>query len=63
MVTTGRGTIEGVSGCTVMTAPPLIITEQQIDEALGIIDEATEEIEKELTKGMDPSAEFKHPAI
>ena len=63
MVTTGRGTIEGVSGCTVMTAPPLIITEQQIDDALGMIDEAVAEIEKELAEAKVPSAEYKRPAI
>jgi adenosylmethionine-8-amino-7-oxononanoate aminotransferase len=42
------GTIDGVLGDMTLMAPPLIITEEQMDDLLLIIDESLGEIEEEL---------------
>lgn len=43
------GTIDGVRGAHFLVAPPYIITKEEIDTAMAILDDAMSEVEKELT--------------
>lgn len=42
------GTVNGVAGDMMLLAPPLIITAEQMDEVLNILDDSLKELEKEL---------------
>lgn len=42
------GGIEGVAGDSVIISPPLTITKEQIDELIGLLKEAIEEVQQEL---------------
>jgi adenosylmethionine-8-amino-7-oxononanoate aminotransferase len=42
------GSIEGVLGDMVLLAPPLVISESQVNDVLNIIDDSLSEIEKQL---------------
>ena len=44
----GTGTVDGVRGAHFLVAPPFIITKEEIDTALGIVDEAISEVENGL---------------
>jgi len=47
MVVPRTGVVQGVMGDQIMIAPPLIISESEIDTALGIVDEALTDFEEE----------------
>lgn len=49
LIYTGNGTVDGVSGAHLLVAPPFIITEEEIDKALKMLDEAISEVEAELS--------------
>ena len=44
----GTGTVDGVRGAHFLVAPPFIITKEEIDTALEIVDEAISEVENGL---------------
>ena len=44
----GTGTVDGVRGAHFLAAPPFIITKEEIDTALKMLDEAITEVESEL---------------
>ena len=44
----GAGTVDGVAGDHVLYAPPLIITREQVDELIGILDASLGAVEEEL---------------
>jgi adenosylmethionine-8-amino-7-oxononanoate aminotransferase len=46
----GGGGADGIRGDHILLAPPFIITEEQIDELVGILDRTFTEVEKEITK-------------
>lgn len=48
MVFPRTGIIQGVKGDQIMIAPPLIITESEIDKALDILDSSLSEFEKQI---------------
>ena len=44
----GTGTVDGVRGAHFLVAPPFIITKEEINTALKILDEAISEVEEKL---------------
>jgi adenosylmethionine-8-amino-7-oxononanoate aminotransferase len=50
MVFPTTGTVEGVKGDVIMMAPPYIITKEEIDLGLDMVDEAITEFEKQALK-------------
>ena len=48
MIYPTTGVIQGVKGDQFLAAPPFIITEDQIDTALDIVDESLTEFEKDV---------------
>ncbi|MEZ4507160.1 MAG: aminotransferase class III-fold pyridoxal phosphate-dependent enzyme [Thermomicrobiales bacterium] len=44
----GQGTVDGVVGDHLLYTPPLIITTEQIDEMIAILDESIGAVEREL---------------
>ena len=42
------GVVEGVKGDHLLASPAFVITEDEIDFALGVIDEALTEVEKDV---------------
>ena len=49
LIYTGNGTVDGINGAHLLVAPPFIITEEEIDTALQILDEAISKVEEELS--------------
>ena len=45
------GTIDGTLGDTILMAPPLVITETQVNDVLNILDESLSEVEVKLCGG------------
>ena len=45
----GTGTADGVAGDHLLFAPPLVISEAQVDEVVGILDESFTAVENELS--------------
>ncbi len=52
VVFAGSGTVDGVAGDHLLLAPPFIITEGQVDDLLGILNEAIGAVEKALPPGL-----------
>ncbi len=44
----GRGSVEGVAGDHLLLAPPFIINASQVDDFIGILDQAITVVEKAL---------------
>ena len=49
----GTGTADGVAGDHLLYAPPLVMTREQVDEVVGILDESLGAVEMELAKATD----------
>lgn len=52
----GTGTVDGVAGDHVLFAPPLIISEEQVDELIGILDASLAAVREELAAARELSS-------
>jgi len=46
----GTGTADGVAGEHLLYAPPLVMTREQVDEVVKILDESMSAVESDLAK-------------
>jgi adenosylmethionine-8-amino-7-oxononanoate aminotransferase len=50
----GGGGADGIKGDHLLLAPPFIITEEQIDQLVAILDQTFTEVAKEIPRGLSP---------
>jgi adenosylmethionine-8-amino-7-oxononanoate aminotransferase len=48
LVYPGTGTVDGVKGDHIQVAPPLVVSIEEIDEVVGLLDKSISEVEEKV---------------